>query len=118
MQTRYKRGFAAGAAVFAVLVAAPATGLGPGSSAQPPPGTVDPSPGPVAPVPAQPAANAHGVKVTHVAAVPKQPANRHPVDAGRPVSILRHSKHDAGVKNLPVQKDHGTKNLPAENEGD
>ncbi len=118
MRTRHKQGLAAGAAVLAVLVAAPAIGAAahddPG--VQPPPGASAQKTTHVAPVPAQPKPNAPAVKATKVAPVPKQPVNRHPVKSTgfRYGLRLRHSKVDHGKKNLPVRKDHGKKHLPVQ----
>jgi hypothetical protein len=111
MQVSRKHGLAAGAVVLAVFVAAPAIGAaGSDPGTQPPPGTVAKSAVHPARVPAQP------TKVSHVplklAPVPRQPVNRHPEQAGKSLTILRHSKGDKGKKGLKVQKDHGNKHLP------
>jgi len=111
MRPRRKHGLAAGAVVLAVFIAAPAIGAGSSDPpVQPPPGTVDHSTNAAA-VPAQPPQGTVD-RTTNAAPVPKQPVNGHPTKAGRPVSILRHSKGDKGKKNLPVTKDRGKKNAP------
>jgi hypothetical protein len=119
MQTRHKRGLAAGAAVLAVLVAAPAIGAVNGSdrSGQPPAGAKNTVATHIAPVPKQPPADARAqVAKGHFAPVPKQPVNRHPQRSTgfKAGAQLRHSKHDKGVKGLRPTKDHGNKNLPVQ----
>jgi len=120
MLANRKHGLAAGAAVLAVLIAAPAIGAAgsDGKGAQPPAGTKGSvATSHFAPVPKQPAASTKGqVAKGHFAPVPRQPVNRHPqkstgFKAGKQ---LRHSKHDQGVKGLRPTKDHGKKNLPVQ----
>jgi hypothetical protein len=119
MQTRHKHGLAAGAAVLALLISAPAIGAVGGSdrSGQPPAGAKGVvAKGHFAPVPKQPSAKAPAQKVIKVARVPKQPVNRHPVHSTgfKAGAQLRHSKHDKGVKGLKATRDRGKKHLPVQ----
>jgi hypothetical protein len=112
MRTRYKHGITAGAAVVALLVAAPAIGAA-GSDdpgAQPPAGAKGQvAKSHFAPVPKQPAASVRGqVAKSHFAPVPKQPVNRNPQKAA-PVAKVR--DNDRGVKNARTTKDRGQKNV-------
>lgn len=112
MRARRTHGLAAGAVVLAVLVGAPAIGVGSSDpGVQPPPGTVDTSPEAAAPVPAQPPAHAKPVKVTKVAPVPRQPVNRNPHRGpSKPTTVVDRS--DRGAKNVRATKDRGRKNVP------
>jgi hypothetical protein len=120
MGTTTKHGLAGAAVALAVLLAAPALGVGTSHpSAQPPPGAPAQRVTSVAAVPKQPAANAPARTPTgHFAAVPGQPVNLHPQKSTgfKAGAHLRHSKHDKGVKGLKPTKDRGQKNLPAQKE--
>jgi hypothetical protein len=109
MQARYKHGLAAGAAAFAVFIAAPAIGVGSSDPpVQPPPGTVDHSVDPD-PVPAQPPPGTV-TRQTNASPVPRQPVNRHPDLKGLPTTVV--DKSDRGAKNVRPTKDRGKKNVP------